>query len=91
MNETRNGTADSRSHHGTNSFDVAVDTFYLAMKKIGGESIVTMTFNALTYDQILLSHLAERKGTRKNPRRPIDIYLFTLSNSKRDPEDKPAS
>ncbi|KAF3790157.1 putative glucan endo-1-3-beta-glucosidase [Nymphaea thermarum] len=108
MNQTRNGTADSRSHHGTNSFDAAVDAFYSAMKKIGyhsvpidassiiwpsagGEPIVTTTFDVLGYNQILVRHLAERKGTRKNLRRPIDAYLITLSNSKRDPEDKPTS
>ncbi|KAF3790156.1 Glucan endo-1-3-beta-glucosidase [Nymphaea thermarum] len=105
---TRNGTTDSRSHDGTNSFDVAVDAFYSAMKKIGypsvlidasstgwpsagGEPIVTTTFNTLIYNHILVRHLAKRKGTRKNPRRPIDAYFFIMSNSKRDPEDKSAS
>ncbi|KAF3790158.1 hypothetical protein EJ110_NYTH17022 [Nymphaea thermarum] len=160
MYEIRNGTVDSRSHHGINSFDATVDAFYSAMKKIffhsvpidassidwpsaggerivtttfdvlaynqilsfdatvdafysamkkigypsvpidnssiiwpsaGGEPIVTTTFDVQGYNQILVRHMAERKGTRKNLRRPIDAYLFTLSNSKRDPEDKPTS
>ncbi|KAF3794741.1 hypothetical protein EJ110_NYTH06819 [Nymphaea thermarum] len=54
----------------------------------GGEPFVTTIADLLAYNYSLVRHLTQRKRLQKNPRLPIDAYLFTLFNSKRDPGDK---
>lgn len=84
-----------------NLFDAMVDSFYMAMEKVGGPNVTVvvsesgwpsdgsgqLTTPALagTYNRNFIKHISSRVGTPKRPGQYIEGYIFAMFNENQKP------